>query len=308
MPGSSIVELRKLRLSLYTKYFIHFPTSTKNTVLLSSVGSSGSTWIASLLNFSNDYREIFEPFLPIRIPEANAFEYCAYLSPSESDSLRVGAARKILEGRLRRCAWLDDGNRKFISHKRLIKDIRTNLMLGWMSKCFPETKLILLIRNPFTVVQSFMKLGWGVEPCGNRREIDIILQQHDLINDYPEIDAYSNQIDLTNPFEYLMLQWCILNYIPLKQRMGAEFHTTFYENYLLEPEKELRSLYQYVGIKMDKNVLDALDKPSRTAYKRRDFTIALNLPRGHIDRGLEILNMFGLDNLYDENLLPNSLP
>ena len=290
---------------LAQKYYIHVPTSTANTILLSSMGRSGSTWISSLINYSNTHREIFEPFLPIRVAEANVFEYTQYLNPHVDDSGYIEAAKNILEGRLKRQTWLDSGNTRLISYKRLIKDIRTNLMLGWFHQKFPTMKIILLVRNPFSVVQSFMDLGWGIEPCGTRREINILLEQKKLLADYPIIEQSLTKIDIEDRFEALMLQWCILNYVPLKQLPGTSIHLTFYEDYMLNPPLEIERLYDFINQKLDSRIFYTLKQPSRTSYAKREFRIDnIRFSPAQIERGHQILDMFGLANLYDPNWHP----
>lgn len=287
------------------RFPIHFPGAVKNTILLSSMGRSGSTWISSLINFSNTHREIFEPFLPIRVPEANVFEYTQYLNPFSDSTTHFHAAKLILEGRLSRQAWLDMGNQTFYSSKRLIKDIRTNLLLGWFNHWFPDMKIVLLIRNPFSVVQSYMDLNWGIEPCGSRREIDILLSQRNLIHDYPLIQRNFKEIDPNDTFETLMFQWCVLHYVPLQQIRSMPIHITFYEHYISEPEIAIKSLYAFTGQYLDKRIFEFLNKPSRTAYSKTEFGLDnLRFGSDQVARGQQILEMFNLHQLYVDQYHP----
>lgn len=306
MTTSQVISrLVKTRDEWVKKHFIHLPTSTAHTILLSAMGRSGSTWIASLINFSNTHRDIFEPFLPIRVAESNVFEYTQYLNPQVDDPRYIEAAKNILEGRLKRQTWLDSGNTKLISYKRLIKDIRTNLMLGWFHQKFPAMKIILLIRNPFSVVQSFMDLGWGVEPCGTRREINILLGQKELLRDYPIIEQSLTKIDVEDTFEALMFQWCIMNYVPLKQLPDTSIHLTFYENYMLNPHLEIERVYDFINQKLDPRIFYTLKQPSRTSYAKREFSIDnIRFSSAQIERGHQILDIFGLSDIYDRNLHP----
>jgi hypothetical protein len=298
-------RIGRVKLQLEQEHYIHFHTPVRNTVLLSSMGRSGSTWIASLMNHAATRREIFEPFLPVRVPEANAFEYTAYVAPANADAALVRAATNILEGRLARQAWLDRDNKHIVSWKRLIKDIRTNLMLGWFRAQFPGMKVVLLIRNPFSVVQSFLELGWGIEPCGQRREIDILLSQSALLQDYPEIATIAKEVDLADKFESLMLQWCILNYVPLQQKKHHDFHITHYENYLQDPASELRKLYAYMEEPLHETVFTSLKKPSRTSYDKKNFSVQNNYFSPEVmRRGTQILKAFGLHEMYDSQGYP----
>jgi hypothetical protein len=103
----------------------------RNTILLSSLGRSGSTLVSNILNYKNDYRIIFEPFKQEKVKLAADFIYPTYVDPSDtSESISV-SMHKILTGRVRSW-WTDKPNEKIITTQRLIKDIYTNLMLGWI--------------------------------------------------------------------------------------------------------------------------------------------------------------------------------
>ncbi len=39
----------------------------RQTVFVSGVGRSGTTWVANIINYANDYRFMFEPFHPQRV-------------------------------------------------------------------------------------------------------------------------------------------------------------------------------------------------------------------------------------------------
>src|SRR5690606_37857732 len=145
---------------------------------------------------------------------------------------------------------------------------RTNLMLGWMHEIFPDMKIVLLIRHPFSVVQSYLNLGWGIEPCGPRREIDILSGQACLLKDYAEIAINLSKFNRNDSSEVDLLQLCILNYVPLKEEQASSFYIVFYERMLSEPITEIERLFSHLGLPFDTRMLVILKKLSMRSYSR----------------------------------------
>src|ERR1051326_5122341 len=108
-----------------------------NTVLLSSLGRSGSTLISNLINYKNDYRIIFEPFKYDTIPLSKNFVHPFYILPENRDEKLLKSLETVITGKIR-TAWTDKDNRKLIANERLIKDIRTNLFLNWIRSVYKD--------------------------------------------------------------------------------------------------------------------------------------------------------------------------
>ncbi|MDP8949818.1 MAG: hypothetical protein M3N00_06185, partial [Actinomycetota bacterium] len=108
----------------------------RNSVFLAGSGRSGTTWISDVINYRNGYRFVFEPFHPGKVRVCKNFGRKQYLRPDDRREEYLGAAREVLTGRIR-SPWTDRFNRKFVARRRLIKDIRANLLLGWMRENFP---------------------------------------------------------------------------------------------------------------------------------------------------------------------------
>jgi hypothetical protein len=280
------------------------------TVLLAGVGRSGTTWISNIINSGNNFRYIFEPFHPFKVPEAQAFQYHQYLRPGADDPVIFDAAKTILTGRFRN-PWADRVNKKWIASRRLVKTIRANLMLGWIHRHFPEIPIVFLIRHPCAVVNSWIKLGWGRADNGEENDLTHCLIQEALIRDHlaPHMTAINGA---GSEFEELIFLWSILNYIPLRQLSQSDVHFIFYENVCLEPENEARRLLAFLDLPFRKSVARALERPSHMA--RPDSAIRTgaslteswkaSIRRAQEERALEILSLFGLDALYAGDTLP----
>src|SRR3712207_3533233 len=103
----------------------------RSSVFLAGSGRSGTTWVSEIINHRNGFRLLFEPFHPGRVGICKNFRRKQYLRRDDRREEYLQAARKILAGKIR-SPWTDRFNRKFVARRRLIKDIRANLLLGWM--------------------------------------------------------------------------------------------------------------------------------------------------------------------------------
>lgn len=285
-----------------------------DSILLAGMGRSGTTWVADLINYDNSYRVLFEPFFPAKVSAAKNFEYIQYLNSNYKNSILTKKAQKILAGRVRNY-WVNKNNSGIIYHKRIIKDIRTNLMLGWLKSQDLNIPIILVIRHPLQVVSSWLKLGWGKEALGNRFDFDIIFSQQSLLDDFPVITEVLNKFKPQSMFEKLVFQWCVFYYVPLQQLKTGDAFLLFYENILTQPLIEIAKMFQYIGRTFNRQDVEAiLPKSSCTNYLNRDFikdqSLLLNswnseFSHQQIQWTINVLKAFGLDSLYDQNGLPN---
>jgi hypothetical protein len=279
-------------------------------VFLAGMGRSGTTWAAQVINYDQRYRLIFEPFLAAKVPEAEGFEYLQYLSPEVPDiTLRKQVAR-ILSGDIRN-AWTDrDPDGASISNRILIKDIRCNLMLGWLQKVSPDLKILLMIRHPLQVVDSWRRLGWGVEFSGKRTDLEIIMSQSAIFDDFPLLREVAAEVDMQDFVDRTLFLWGVMHYVPMHQLCDKQAQAVFYENLLLQPSLEIRELMSFVGRPYKFTQLQEVwSQLSATNFQNRpsDFTHD-DLAKGwlnkfsdeQIERTGQILGMLGLHRLYDE--------
>ena len=272
----------------------------ENSVFLAGSGRSGTTWLSQIINHRRRYRYVFEPFNPREVGAFWHFGTKQYLRPDDRREEFLEPARLALTGRLRD-PWADRFNGRILARRRLIKDIRANLLLGWMRANFPGMPIILLLRHPCAVVTSRLDLGW-------KDNLSETMEQQDLVEDFllpmeAEIRAASDD------FERHLFLWCIDNYVPLKQLGVEEVHLTFYENLLARPEQELQNLFASLGESFDERVYGSLRRPSPLSRKNSPAPSVQSWRTrvsGHqLERTIEILGLFGLDHLYGEEDMPD---
>ncbi len=243
----------------------------KGAIMVSGMGRSGTSWVGDMINSNNDCRVLFEPFFPGRVPEANGFEYIQYLNPEHDDPKLARQAGLILSGRLHN-QWVDRSSLPFPCSHILIKDIRTNLMLGWLKKIEPELRIVVVIRQPLQVILSWKKLKWGRGWANKKRDIDIILSQKMLLEDYPVIKEALNLVDIDDFFESLVLQWCIFQMVPMRQFCDNDIYYLFYEKLVTRPDEELARLLHFLTMRTEKKLdTSLLLSQSQTNFLGRDY-------------------------------------
>jgi hypothetical protein len=272
----------------------------RDAVFLAGSGRSGTTWLSEVINYKGAYRYVFEPFNPARVRAFGHFRSKQYLRPDDVREAFLEPARLALSGDLKD-PWTDRFNAKFVARRRLIKDIRANLLLGWMRANFPGMPIVLLLRHPCAVVTSRLTLGW-------KDNLGETMAQEDLVEDFllpVEAEIRAARDD----FERHLFLWCIDNYVPLRQFARGEMHLVFYEDLLENPEDGLRDLFGFLGEDMDDRVYGKLGRPSPLSRRGAPLP-SVDGWRAHVsarqlERVCEILALFGLDRVYGEGSMPD---
>ncbi|MDW7773273.1 MAG: sulfotransferase [Desulfobulbaceae bacterium] len=285
----------------------------EESILLIGMGRSGTTWAADIINHDKSYRILFEPFFPSLVNEAKDFAYIQYMNPADNRAALAAGAQKILAGKTR-SQWVDRDNKGILYRRRIIKDIRSNLMAGWLKKLAPRLPVIQLIRHPLQVACSWRKLGWGEEALGERSDFDIIMSQHRLLEDFPIIKKIVQKINPDNFLDNVIFLWGVMHLVPLDQFPTDKVYRLFYEHLLINPEAECKKLFYYLHKEYSwDNVKETVNRKSSTNFQNRNLSQDKNLllhgwkkelTGAEIERADEILSMFGLEGVYDADGLP----
>ena len=284
-----------------SRIYINTNKDINKTFFLVSLGRSGSTLVAELINYNNRFRIIFEPFKPDRIKAFKDFHYPTFVNPYDDSSDIYNKFKKVFQGNIR-TAWTDSQNKKFICTYKLIKDIYTNMMLGYISRNFPEMPIIVLVRNPYPVIESWKRVKWGVHNIKER-----ILQQENIIKTALPNGALELLKSSNDHFKINMHIWCISYYISFDQLRNRKYYCLFYENFLTEPEKEIHKLFNFLELRFNGNIKKLIRKESAMTRSdsplRNGENILLSWRKHYTDvdiqTGNEILKFYGLDYLYD---------
>ena len=275
----------------------------RRTVILAGTGRSGTTWVKDLINFDRSYRVLFEPFHSRNVGLLKDWNYRQYLRPDNREERFLHPATKILSGRIKH-PWIDQFHDKALSTRRLVKDIRANLILKWIKRNFPEIPIVLLLRHPCAVAQSKMRLGWDTH-------LDDFLSQEELMADY--LHPFKKVMEAArDSFEKHIMMWCVENYVPLRQFSDDEMHVVFYETLCLDPEHTLMDLMAFIDRSFSEEVLEIIGMPSALSRESSAIVSGDNLTDGwrdhvtdeQIARTIDILSLFGLQKIYSKTSMP----
>jgi len=285
--------------------YLHFQdnSSPDNTVLLVGSGRSGTTWLSNIINYNNEFRYLFEPFRPEKIRVVKDFVHNQFLEGECQDENFLGPIDKVLSGKVYNI-WTDKFNRRIISTRRLIKDIRANLFLRLIKNRYPKMKIIYLIRNPYAVISSQMKMDWDCH-------IKDLMSQDRL---FKYLDNKTDKIvDHDMKSSRLIYKWCVENFIPLSQFTEDELLLVYYENLCTNPEREIKRIFKYINIDFSSQVMETVNTPSQLSFDKDKILtteVRLNswkktLTKEQMKDASKILNKFGFDGLYDKAGLPD---
>lgn len=295
--------------SLLGQLYVDLGSGPADTVLLAGHDRSGTTWIAQALNHGRAFRYIYEPFHPGRVDAAKVFTPRLYLRDDDRDPRYVEAAEAVLSGRIR-SVWTDKYNRATLPRRRLVKEVRSNLLLPWLSATFPETRIVFVTRHPCAVANSERKLSdsWHID-------LSRFLGQPNLMHDH--LEPFRERMEqATSDWEKRVFVWCIENHVPLASLDPTRVHFVSYEDFCVRPEDELRRLFGFVGIPYDPGALRALARPSATSRKDSAVFSGEDLVEAwrasvtpeELASTMSIVELFGLDRIYTSDPMPRSRP
>jgi hypothetical protein len=271
------------------------------SIFVCGSGRSGTTWLAEILKKVRGRRYIYEPFNREQVPLCRTFGLRQYLRPGDNNPAFLIPASRIFRGQARG-PWMDQYNQALIATTRLIKDVRSTLMLKWVHDHFPGMRIIYVVRHPGAVASSKVALGWRFEPA------KAFFTQNELMLDY--LEPFRNAVEAsTSELEKHTVAWCIENYVPLRQLAPGDVFLCFYESLCANPKAELTKLFAYLTEPFDPSLLERVDQLSVTAQTRerpngnrslQDIASAWRrrLSRSEMQRISEITKIFGLDSLY----------
>lgn len=280
-------------------FYINTNYDLENTILVAGTGRSGTTWLGNIINYRNDYRDMFEPFVSEYTKECQGFHYKQYIRADSHNKHFLETARKILSGNIKN-QWVNRYNKKFFCEKRLIKEIRANFFLKWIKNNFPSIPIIFIIRHPCAVAYSRIKLGW-------RTYLEDIVAQEDLVQDYL-VDYIEDIKSAKSDFEQQVYLWCVENYVPLKQFNKGEIYFLFYEHLCLDPPGEIKKLFSWLGKEYNSQVEKTAKTPSEVSTKQSAIVTGESLvnswkkkiTKDQVSNTMRILEKFGFERLYDE--------
>jgi hypothetical protein len=283
------------------------PADHRAAVFVAGSGRSGTTWLSELLLAGTRRRYVFEP-LSRRVAHTAPFHRDRaklYLRPDGDYPEHVAAMRDVLTGRVR-SRWTERFNRRLVADGRLVKEIRANLLLGWLQTNFPGMPIVLLLRHPCAVATSFVREGWA-------GRLDEMLAQPDLVADHLT-DAHVEllaRLARGSTFERAIGLWCVETRVALRQARQGVF-ILCYESLVARPELELGALLDWLGRETGVGrVYARVTRDSTTTRGARVATLdrtsgwRRDLGPSEIRCALDAVAAFDLGLLYGESPMPD---
>lgn len=284
-------------------------------LILCSAPRGGSTWLAELLSQVPRTATLFEPLYLWRKPPFSHLNFCGYQPiPEHADWPEARATfDAIFRGR-----FVNDwtGHQSsvpafLVAKRMLVKMVRAHAMLPWLIRNFRfRNRPVLLVRHPLAVVASQLRFGFMRGGFRGFRIPDCPFNEHFL----KHREFLSR---LRTAEEGLAAQWCLANQVPLSSPDNDRAWTTvYYEHLLLDPERDLRRIFENWELPLPRHILKRvrvpsakttdsrfLNKPERQLDKwRRDFTDE------QIERLFIVLEHFGFPGGYGLDPMPRERP
>lgn len=286
-------------------------TDQQQTIFISGSGRSGTTWLQEIINYDNSYRILFEPFHIDKVDILKGWHYRQYIRPNSKDLRYIKPANQILSGNIRN-AWIDKDNDPLINKKRIIKDIRTQFLLGWVHTAFPDIPILMIMRHPCAVANSKLALGWNANLDQHIKEL---YAQKELVDDH--LKPHTGLLnEIKDDFEKHILLWCLEYYVPLKQFQSNQILMIFYEQLCKDFPNQINRIFEFLKKEYGNEIFDKHKVPS--SQVREDSAILKGknpvnewrkkISKGQINRAIEILKRFGLDAVYNQTDFPLMSP
>lgn len=232
---------------------------------------------------------MFEPLRRGATPELDPLKRSPYLAPDDDREQLVEPFRRMLDGRIRD-PWMDHLNRAIRPRRRLVKEIRANALVPWIARQFPDVPVVVIIRQPWSVVRSRLNLGW-------EDQLDWYLRDESLLEASLGGDA-SDLRRLTDPVSRSLTQWMFESWAALTAETSPSVIVTPYEKLRVDAA-ELERVLSHSGQTWDDAVESAWAKKSRTTAKPVADTRPAAAPEAaRRTEMLELLERFGLPEAF----------
>jgi hypothetical protein len=235
----------------------------EQVVLIASSPRSGSTWLSNVLGSALNYVTLFEPLHLDHVPAAReaGFDWRTYRH--ELAEWNEGAAflKSVFRGNLINSWTAREITLKTASRSSglLVKCVRATRLLPWISRQFPEVKIIHLVRDPLAVIASQLQSrDW------QRAKRPVI----------PEFLTHSERAaevlaNLQGTADFLAAQWALDQWVA-RHTPEPLWLEVRYESLRDQPAVELERISQYLSRPFDvARAVEHLSVVSRTSTKRK---------------------------------------
>jgi len=322
--------LEKIRINLAS-----IPFETSETISIFGTPRSGTTWVMELLEKIPKYISLFEPLHPdwfnppLKANQNSSYMLRPFLNPGEHNSEFRNYLESIFRGevisRNPHFKWRNYLKR-FYGQSLIVKFIRGNRILPWITNNFDLRSTILIVRHPCSTIVSQFKSGvtgyfTETERENELRGIDIKLDMilSEIRNVVPP-RIYESVKKIDDKESIYAVSWALDYYIPLYYRKKYNFLVVPYEEVVTNGKKELDRIMNYLDIKdVPNKIYNQIEVPSKTAergyykkeedYYKKDKEKQLSKWKEYLspkqqENIFQILKLFDID-FYSESIHPH---
>ena len=271
-------------------------------IIIAGSGRSGTTWVLDAIARANNLRTIFEPLHPIGVPHAKPFANRYVRDHADEPDLKL-FIDKVFSGTLNSLwanyrlrpdrLYLTSHNKGSLRHRLgclkyyygklisrylryhkvktnnlIVKFIRANLMLGWLSNNY-RAKILLVVRHPCAVIASKMRLGgpdWNYH-----HSLQQYLHNTQLVEDYLHKFKGIDMPSLSPVLGHTLI-WCIENTLAMNHAAKYGHCIAYYENLIAYSDTEWPRVIASLELKYvpDK---EFLSQPSQQVSREKKETV-----------------------------------
>jgi hypothetical protein len=299
----------------------------KDTILVVGAPRSGTSWLMEILGNIPKVIYNFEPFNAIWYvkPQKLGFHNRVYLPPDKDWVELENYLKLIFNGGLVSFQYIYHFSPRYLmkillGNRVIVKSIRINRILPWLTKRFQLENIFFIIRHPCAVISSQIKTGvYGYHNAYPPYK-NIFPNREQVIEEASNIKGidknFINKIkNYKTQEEILAAVWCIDNYIPISMPKPYPWDFIFYENLVNNGENEITRIFNKIGIKnIPQSAYLSLKKPSLLApldelkqVTKNSFQLSKwkkTLSEKQIENILKVVSDFGFD-FYSKNAEPN---
>lgn len=235
------------------------------TILLTSLPRSGSTWASQAIAKATRSRLINEPFNWKRYPEREKY-HMLYL-PAGSDQLDL---IEIIE---KEKTSKNPIIKRLTKDKPIVlKDVHLCLAVEYLSEQL-NPSIIILIRHPCGMANSWMKLNYDV-----RFRLDLLLSQQNLMTEY--LLPFEGHLVLERDIWFEIGAYWGASYFVLDQlsRAHHEWKWITHEELCVNSANNYQRLLNNLGIKIDprgqKRLLSFLERHNRRNLGIKPYSLS----------------------------------
>ena len=255
-------------------------------IILVSTRRSGSTLLMEMIysqpnvTYSDQPLDLwhYQPYRR-RLPQPTASQFVG-LTSAEIGQL-AHYFNDLFAGRIRVYSpWrLNAPSYSWSVNRVVAKLVSAHALINWFATEF-DAHVVYLVRHPIPTALSILHKGWG-------NVAHAFLDNNEFATSHlsAEQQAKCHQIATNGtPLEQYVLEWCLLNLIPLQSRTHDHFLTITYEELLMRPQPTTQLLADYCQLPDPDLMVRQSQRASRNTVTKSAEMIRDNAPNVLLSR------------------------